>query len=150
MGFLAFIVLLPLVEIILFIAVAMQLGLAGTLVELALTAFVGLTILRHGGFKTIRKVQAAVMRGEQTQPVALDGAVLLFAGLLLVIPGFLTDLVGALLLIPVARRLFVRLVGVFALNGHFRVTPAAARSAVIDGDYRIVEPAMGGRAVEHL
>lgn len=124
------ILLFPLAEIAGFILVGRAIGVMPTLALIVASSIVGLTLLRDAGLSTILELQ----RG-RTAPgkVLADGGARMLAGLLLLIPGFLTDIAAAALLVPGVRK---RLVG-FA-------SPAPGASArrqdgaaqVIEGDFR--------------
>jgi UPF0716 protein FxsA len=103
-----FLYLLPLLEIAGFIIVGGWIGVLPTLLLIIITAILGLFILRIQGFVTLMHVQRRVQRGEHPATEVLSGALLMLGGLLLVIPGFITDIAGLLLLIPVVRILVLR------------------------------------------
>ncbi|MCC6007919.1 MAG: FxsA family protein [Rhodobacteraceae bacterium] len=99
---LAFIIV-PLIEIALFVQVGGAIGLWPTLAIVLLTALVGSTLIRAQGAEAIARVQAALSRGDDPSRVLVHGALILFAGALLLTPGFFTDVVGLALLLPVVR-----------------------------------------------
>jgi UPF0716 protein FxsA len=93
--------MLPFVEIVVFIAVALKLGVLAALALTILTSFAGMAVIRNSGSSDVQRVRTAF--GERTiSRTALDGHGFLnvLAGFLLLIPGFVTDVVGALLLLP--------------------------------------------------
>src|SRR5512134_1583856 len=96
-------IVIPILEIAVFIQVGKWIGLWPTLAGIVMTALIGVALVRHQGFSVLRKAQDSV--GEGRFPVAevFDGLCLFIAGALLLIPGFLTDIVGFLLLIPPLR-----------------------------------------------
>ena len=98
------ILLLPILEIVGFIQVGDWIGAGPTIGLLALSAVVGVLIVRHQGLASLSKAQAAAARGEAPIGTVLDGFCAVLAGVLLIIPGFLTDILGILLLIRPLRR----------------------------------------------
>ena len=93
--------MLPFVEIAIFVAVALQLGVLAALALTILTSLAGLAVIRHAGHREVARVRSAL--GERTiTRVELDGCGFLtvLGGLLLLLPGFLTDMLGLLLLLP--------------------------------------------------
>lgn len=104
---LAFLVL-PLLEIYLFIKVGGLIGALPTVLLVILTALVGVTLMRLQGLLALGRVQADLRQGRMPAVSLLEGMFLLAAGFLLVLPGFFTDTLGALLLIPPLRRALAR------------------------------------------
>lgn len=98
------ILLLPILEIVGFIQVGDWLGAGPTIGLLALSAVVGVLLVRHQGLASLTRAQAAAARGEAPIGTVLDGFCAVLAGILLIIPGFLTDLLGLALLIRPLRR----------------------------------------------
>ncbi|PWC32251.1 FxsA family protein [Azospirillum sp. TSO35-2] len=98
------ILLLPILEIVGFIQVGDWIGAGPTIGLLALSALVGMILVRHQGLGSLTRAQAAAARGEAPIGTVLDGFCAVFAGILLIIPGFLTDLLGLALLVPPLRR----------------------------------------------
>jgi len=98
------ILLLPILEIVGFIQVGDWIGAGPTIGLLALSAVVGVLLVRHQGLGSLSKAQAAAARGEAPIGTVLDGFCAVLAGVLLIIPGFLTDILGILLLIRPLRR----------------------------------------------
>ena len=93
--------MLPFVEIAVFVAVALQLGVLAALALTILTSLAGMAVIRHAGSREVARVRDAF--GDRTiSRVELDGRGFLtvLGGFLLLLPGFLTDIVGALLLLP--------------------------------------------------
>jgi UPF0716 protein FxsA len=107
MGFLPFILALPLIEIAGFVLIGPYLGVGGTLAEIILTGMIGMAVIRRQGFETLVRLRAAANAGETPLPVAADGGAKVLAGVLLTVPGFFTDAIGLLLLIPPIRALAV-------------------------------------------
>lgn len=105
---------IPLVELYSLIKIGSQIGALPTIGLTILTAVIGAALVRMQGFNALIRVRAAADRGEVPALELLEGALILVAGLLLLLPGFFTDAVGFLLLVPPVRRLliarFVRIV----------------------------------------
>ncbi|SMH55727.1 FxsA family protein [Azospirillum agricola] len=98
------ILLLPILEIVGFIQVGDWIGAGPTIGLLALSALLGIFLIRHRGLTALTRAQAAAARGEAPIGTVLDGFCEVVAGILLLIPGFLTDLLGLALLIRPLRR----------------------------------------------
>ena len=98
-----FFLLVPPLEIYLFITVGSWIGPAATVLMVVATAILGVYLLRLQGFSTLQRVRAALDRGQLPAAEMLEGVVLLVAGVLLVTPGFFTDSLGFLALIPGLR-----------------------------------------------
>jgi UPF0716 protein FxsA len=91
------------VEIALFILVAHWIGIGATILLAVATSLVGGMLLRREGIKAWRSLRAAELAGQPPGPQVSRGLLGLFGGLLLVIPGFLTDAIGLILLVPPLR-----------------------------------------------
>ena len=100
--------LLPLVEIALFVGIGGAIGVGGTILCVLATAVLGLGLLRRQGIGNLRRVQAALQQGETPLAEMLDGVFLAVAGMLLFLPGFLTDAIGVCLFLPPVRRWAIR------------------------------------------
>ncbi len=105
--FLAFLAI-PLIEIALFIEVGGLIGLWPTLAIVVVTALVGAAAVRNQGFAALRKLQRSLEQLEDPAAPLAHGAMILFSGALLLTPGFFTDTVGFLLLVPQVRALVIR------------------------------------------
>ncbi len=102
------IALLPLLEIAGFIIVGRWIGVLATLFLIIATTALGLFVLRVQGFQTLMNMQRRVAAGEHPAIDMLDGSLMMLGGLLLVLPGFITDTIGLLFLIPGLRLLILR------------------------------------------
>lgn len=94
---------LPLAEIAGFVVVGREIGLLMTLLLVLASAFVGVVLLRIQGFAVIRRMQDAARTGNDPGREVLGGALLFVAAILLVVPGFISDVIGLLLFLPVVR-----------------------------------------------
>lgn len=101
---------LPAVEIALLIQVFKGFGVLPTLALVLLTATVGAALARHEGLRTMRRMQEQLARGQMPAEELIDGFLILFAGAVLLTPGFVTDLWGLLILFPPTRAFFKRTV----------------------------------------
>ncbi len=103
-----FIISIPLIEIYLMVKVGGVVGALNTIFLIFFTAITGVYFARLAGLNAIRSGFNQLMKNEMPIYEIISGAALAFAALLLIIPGFLTDLVGFLLIIPVTRKFFIR------------------------------------------
>lgn len=102
--FLLALVLLVFTEIVVFVKLGEQIGAFGVAALTFLSAIVGLALVRHQGLRLLERVYRVLAVGELPLAALGEGALLALAGLLLLIPGLVTDTIGALLLIPPVRR----------------------------------------------
>lgn len=100
--------LIPLVEIYLLIKVGSIIGAGWTIFLIIATAVIGAGLLRKEGFSTLQRAQTAMARGEIPAVAMLEGVALVFSGAFLLTPGFITDTIGFLLLIPPLRRALIK------------------------------------------
>ena len=103
-----FIIAIPLVEIYLLIKVGGIIGAFNTIFLIFFTAIMGVYFARLEGLNAVRSGFSQLVKNELPIYEIISGAALAFAALLLIIPGFLTDLVGFLLIVPVTRKFFIR------------------------------------------
>jgi UPF0716 protein FxsA len=103
--FLAF-TLIPVLELYILIEVGSYLGALSTVMIVIVTGFVGAYLARLQGFQTMNRVRDSLNRGEMPTEGLVDALLILLAGIVLLTPGFLTDMAGLLLLIPRMRNLF--------------------------------------------
>lgn len=96
---------IPLVEIYLFIKVGSQIGAFNTILLILITAVVGIWYARYEGFNTLRSGMTQLLKNELPFYEIISGAAIAFAALLLIIPGFATDILGILLIFPFTRKL---------------------------------------------
>ncbi len=99
---------IPLLEIFLFIKVGSYIGAFNTISLIIITAFVGIFYARYEGFNTMKSGISQLMRNEIPIYEMISGAALAFAAILLILPGFATDLLGFLLIFPLTRKLFLK------------------------------------------
>lgn len=118
-------IVLPAVELGLLIQVGSLLGVFPTIGLIILTGIVGAALAKRQGLETLQKIQQATAQGEMPVGQLVDGALILFAGALLVTPGILTDVAGFLCLVPGTRQVIKRQLQAalrrYAESGHVRV-----------------------------
>ena len=102
-----FIIGIPLIEIYLMIKVGGMIGAFNTIFLILFTAITGIYFARLAGLNTIRSGFNQLIKNEIPIYEIISGAALAFAALLLIIPGFLTDFIGFLLIIPITRKFFI-------------------------------------------
>jgi UPF0716 protein FxsA len=112
----ALFIVLPLAELWLIVQVAGQIGAIETLLAMVAITLAGGWLVKREGLGVWRRLTADLQRGELPPDRVVDGVLLLLAGLLLLVPGFLTDIVAALVIIPPTRALFRGLVLRWARN----------------------------------
>tara|TARA_B100001996_G_scaffold199109_1_gene152424 strand:+ start:46 stop:459 length:414 start_codon:yes stop_codon:yes gene_type:complete len=97
---------IPLVEIYLFIKIGGYLGAFNTISLIMITAIIGVLYARYEGFNTLKSGMSQLVNNQIPIYEIISGAALAFAALLLIIPGFATDLMGLLIIFPPTRKLF--------------------------------------------
>tara|TARA_B100000579_G_C22537111_1_gene713494 strand:- start:353 stop:766 length:414 start_codon:yes stop_codon:yes gene_type:complete len=102
------IILIPIVEIYLFIEIGGKIGAFNTISLIFITAFVGVLYARYEGFNTLRSGMSQIIKNELPLYEIISGAALAFAALLLILPGFATDIIGFLIIFPPSRYLFLK------------------------------------------
>lgn len=95
---------IPILEIYLLLEVSDRIGPLSTVGLVVFTAVVGVWLLRVQGFATLARAQASLSRGEVPAATMIEGVMLFIAGALLLTPGFFTDTIGFIFLIPVTRQ----------------------------------------------
>jgi len=101
------VILIPIVEIYLFIKIGSQIGAFTTIFLVFFTAVVGVYYARYEGINTLRSGMTQIIKNQIPAHELISGAAIAFAAVLLIIPGFATDLIGFLLIIPISRRLIL-------------------------------------------
>ena len=99
---------IPLIEICLFIKIGSYIGAFNTVSLILITAIVGLIYARYEGFNTLRSGMSQLIKNELPVYEIISGATLAFAALLLILPGFATDLMGLVLIFPPTRKLILK------------------------------------------
>ena len=123
------IIFIPVIEIYLLIKIGAQIGAITTIFLIFVTAIVGVYYAKYEGLNTLRSAFNQLRQNETPAYEMLSGAVIAFAALLLIVPGFATDLLGFLLIFPLTRK--------FIFNGLFKKfnTVNTRKNNFIDGEY---------------
>ena len=127
------IILIPIIEIYLFIKIGSQIGAFKTIFLIFLTAVVGVYYAKHEGLNTIRSGLTNMVKNQIPAYELISGAAIAFAAILLIIPGFATDIFGFLLIFPVTRKL---LFGRFRMNNKKNQTE---KKNFIEGEFEDIE-----------
>ena len=101
------IILVPILEIYLFIKIGSQIGAFNTISLIFITAIIGVIYVRYEGLNTLRSGFSQLIKNEIPAYEMISGAILAFAALLLIVPGFATDFIGFLLIFPLTRKLLL-------------------------------------------
>src|SRR6056300_378678 len=102
------IILIPVIEIYLFIKIGSQIGAMVTILLIFFTAIVGVYYAKYEGLNTLKSGFLQIRKNISPTYEMISGAAIAFAALLLIIPGFATDLLGFLIIFPVTRNLFLK------------------------------------------
>ena len=102
------IILVPIVEIYLFIKIGSQIGALSTILLIFLTAVTGILYARYEGLNSLRSGFSQLIKNEIPAYEMISGAAIAFAAFLLIIPGFATDLIGFLIIFPLTRKLLFK------------------------------------------
>lgn len=133
--FVLLLLVFPLLELYLLIKVGTLIGAFPTIVLVVGTAAAGLWLARRQGLQNYRRIQAALARGEMPAVEMMEGAVMFIGGILLLLPGLITDFLGFLCLLPPVRRAVVAWWLRRAQVRVYRTRPAAGGN-VYEADYR--------------
>jgi len=101
------IILIPVIEIYLFIKIGSEIGAFNTISLIFITAIVGIYYAKYEGLNTFKSGFAQLLKNEIPAYELISGAAIAFAALLLIIPGFATDFIGFLLIIPFTRKILL-------------------------------------------
>jgi len=102
------IIFIPIIEIYLFIKIGSQIGAISTISLILFTAILGMFYARYEGFNTLRSAINQLVKNEIPFYEIISGAAIAMAALLLILPGFLTDFIGLLIIFPPTRKLFFK------------------------------------------
>ena len=102
------IISIPLIEIYLFIKIGSQIGAFNTISLILITAVLGVWYARYEGFNTLKSGMSQIIKNQLPIYEIISGAALAFAALLLILPGFATDIIGFLLIFPPTRKLLFK------------------------------------------
>ena len=127
------IIIIPAIEIFLFIKIGAQIGAITTILLIFITAVVGIYYAKYEGLNTLKAGFSQLSKNEAPAYEMISGAAIAFAALLLIIPGFATDILGFLLIFPITRKVFF---GKFAKK--FKTTKTE-KNNFIDGDFEDID-----------
>ena len=102
------IVLVPIIEIYLFIKIGSQIGAFSTISLIFITAFLGIIYARYEGFNTLKSGMSQIVKNEMPIYEIISGAALAFAAFILILPGFATEILGLLIIFPPTRKLLLK------------------------------------------
>ena len=122
---------IPLIEIYLFIKIGSQIGAFNTVLLILTTAVAGVAYARYEGFNTLKSGLSQLVKNQIPVYEIISGATLAFAAFLLILPGFATDIIGILLIIPFTRKV---LLSKF-INKNKKKYESENNKNYIDGDY---------------
>ncbi len=125
---------LTIIEIYLFISIGSEIGAFTTILLIFSTAIIGVYYARYEGLKTLKSGFVQLSKNEPIGYEILSGAGIAFAALLLIIPGFLTDLIGFLLIFPVSRKFLFK-----KISGKFDKKKVKQKNNFIDGEFEDIE-----------
>ena len=123
------IILIPILEIYLFIKIGGQIGAFNTILLIFLTAFIGVLYARYEGFNTLRSGMSQLIKNEIPLYEIVSGAALAFAAILLITPGFATDIIGLLIIFPFTRKFLFK-----KLNNKYPPKKFSQKENFIDGE----------------
>ena len=101
------VILILIVEIYLFIKIGSQIGALNTIILIFLTAIIGVYYAKYEGINTLRSGVTQIIKNQIPAFELISGAAIAFAAVLLILPGFATDIVGFLLILPITRKLML-------------------------------------------
>ena len=127
---------IPLLEIYLFIKVGSQIGALNTVLLILVTAIAGIWYARYEGFNTLRSGMSQLVKNEMPLYEIVSGAAIAFAALLLILPGFATDIIGILLVFPVTRKIIL---SKYSKNYSSKNKNKLKKKNFIEGEYEDIE-----------
>ena len=130
---LLFIILIPIIEIYLLIKIGSEIGALTTIILILTTAVVGIYYAKYEGLNTLRSGFAQLSKNETPTYEIMSGAAIALSALLLIIPGFATDLIGFLLIFPLSRKFIFK-----NFFNKFR-KQETKKNNFIDGDFEDIE-----------
>ena len=126
-------ILVPVIEIYLFIKIGSQIGALTTITLIFVTAILGIIYARYEGLNTLKSAFVQLVKNEIPVYEIISGAAITFAALLLIIPGFATDVIGFLIIFPFSRKFILKI-----LSSKFQMKKKA-NEKFIDGEYEEIE-----------
>ena len=126
------IILIPIIEIYLFIKIGSQIGAFNTISLVFITAIVGIIYARYEGLNTLKSGLSQIIKNDLPSYEIISGAAIAFAALLLIIPGFATDLFGFILIFPFTRKILLKKLSK-------NINTKKENENFIDGEYEDIE-----------
>ena len=126
------IILIPIIEIYLFIKIGSQIGAFNTISLIFITAIVGIIYARYEGLNTLKSGLSQIIKNDLPSYEIISGAAIAFAALLLIIPGFATDLFGFILIFPLTRKILLKKLSK-------NINTKKENENFIDGEYEDIE-----------
>lgn len=139
MRFLAVLVLFPLIEVAMFAQVGGKIGAMWAVFLTLCTAFLGVFLIKTQGFRIISQVREQVAQGQMPAQTVISGVMVFICGALLLLPGFVTDTLGLIGLIPAVRHAMAAAIlkkGLIIGNGPMPQQKPSGSGDVIEGQYR--------------
>lgn len=134
--FLVLFITIPLIEIAILIKIGSIIGAGYTIALVIGTAFLGVSLLRIQGISTLAKVQANISRGQLPATELIEGLILLISGALLLTPGFFTDTIGFLMLVPTLRQRLAETFFVNFMKNRINIRQKQTRNGnIIEGEH---------------
>ena len=127
---------IPLIEIYLFIKVGSQIGALNTILLILVTAIMGIWYARYEGFNTLRSGMSQLVKNKLPLYEIVSGAAIAFAALLLILPGFATDILGILLIFPLTRKIIL---SKYSKKYSSKNKSDTSKKNYIEGEYEDVE-----------
>jgi len=127
------IILIPILEIYLFIKIGSQIGAFNTILLIFVTAFIGVYYAKYEGLNTIRSAFTQIIKNQTPAYEIISGAVIAFAAILLILPGFATDFLGFLFIFPITRKLIFG-----SISNKFKKRDTK-KNNFIEGEYEDIE-----------
>tara|TARA_A100001011_G_scaffold382920_1_gene453462 strand:+ start:481 stop:906 length:426 start_codon:yes stop_codon:yes gene_type:complete len=127
------VVLVPIIEIYLFIKIGAQIGAFNTILLIIITAVTGIVYARYEGLNTLRSGFSQIIKNETPAYEIISGAAIAFGALLLIVPGFATDILGFLIIFPLTRKLIFG-----KISSNFK-NKNEEKKNFIDGEFEDIE-----------
>ena len=124
------IILVPIIEIYLFIKIGAHIGALTTISLIFLTALVGIIYARYEGLNTVKSGFSQLVKNEVPAYEIISGAAIAFAALLLIVPGFMTDILGFVLIFPFTRKIILK---------NFAKKNKNREKNIIDGEFEEID-----------
>ena len=128
------IILVPIIEIYLLIKIGSEIGALTTIFLIFTTAIVGVYYAKYEGLNTLKSGFLQLSRNESPTYEVISGAAIAFAALLLIIPGFMTDIIGFLLIFPMSRKLIFS-----KISEKYEYKENLKKKDYIDGDFEDID-----------